>query len=135
DPVGQTIKTGCCTGQNLMRELWTEHTRECPFRGVEVPVWVISREHHPIRQTTVLEKLQQMSWIVGFLNRLGRVPDVISHVFRRPALEVRGRLVQHLPCGVEGPRQRRRPPDACLDEDDPKVRKLFEDAFEDHTLK
>ena len=61
---------------------------------------------------------RRSSRLLRLLDRLGRVPDVLAHIFGRRALQVRHLVAHARPVLVEPPGERRHPGEAALDQHD-----------------
>src|SRR4029077_7840361 len=71
-----------------------------------------------------------MLCFIGLVDRLGREPEMLLHIFRRPPLE-RAHLAATGPeMIVHPPGGRRDPAEAALDEDDLQLWEALRDAFE-----
>ena len=68
--------------------------------------------------------------LVRLVDRLGREPEMLLHIFRRTALEMRHLAAERLEVPVHAPGSRRDPAEAALDEHDLQFRKAFRNAFE-----
>src|SRR5262245_15253414 len=67
---------------------------------------------------------------IRLVDRLRREPEVLLHIFRRLALEMRDLVAELFEMLVHPPHRRRNPAEAAFDEDDLEIRKALRNAFQ-----
>src|SRR6201997_5267727 len=72
-----------------------------------------------------------MPRLVGLVDRLRREPEMLAHIVRRLALEMRHLAAEAREMLVHAPHGGCDPAEAALDEDDPQFREALRDAFDD----
>ena len=98
-------------------------------RIVKVPVRIIRREQQAV-DADPFDQRAQVSGLVRLVDRLRREPEMLLHIFRRPALEMRDLGAEFLKMLVHPPHRRRYPAKAAFDEHDFQFRETFGNAFE-----
>src|SRR5689334_8747044 len=76
-----------------------------------------------------------MFCLVRLVDRLRRKPEMLLHIFRRLALEMRHLAAEGLEMPIHPPRRRRDPAETAFDEHDLQVREALRDAFEHQARK
>src|SRR4029079_9523650 len=73
---------------------------------VEIPVRIVRREQQAV-DADPFDQVAQMSCFIRLVARLRREPEMLLHIFRRPALEVRHFAAESLEMPVHPPGGRR----------------------------
>src|SRR5712691_4767871 len=76
-----------------------------------------------------------MPGLVGFVDRLGREPELLTDIFGRAALQMRHLAAEAVEMAVHPPHRRRDPAETALDEDDLELRETLGDAFDHEARK
>src|SRR3954468_15886255 len=88
---------------------------------VKIPVRIIRREQQTI-DADPLDQRAQMFCLVRLVDRLRREPEMLLHIFGRPALQMRHLAAERLEVPVHPPGGRRNPAETAFDEDDLQLR-------------
>src|SRR5207253_7061471 len=75
-------------------------------RIVEIPVRIIRREQQAVGADPLDQRAQMLAF-VGLVDRLRREPEMLLHIFRRPALEMRHLAAEGFEMPVHPPGSRR----------------------------
>src|SRR5882757_489704 len=125
----QLINRAGVARENLLALDLRQRRPEREARIVEIPVRVIRREQQAVDADPIDQRAQMLA-LIGLVDRLGREPEMLLHIFRRLALQMRHLAAERLEMPVHPPHRGRDPAEAAFDKHDLQFWETLGNTFE-----